>query len=138
MGLLKQLRESWRALVVILTPVVLSPLVIPGDQASSESKCAYMLIIVSIYWITESLPLPVTALLPVALCPLLGIMSSKTACKFIFAVSGLSRVISNNLSFLQSIPTWGAAILVSAMTSLATEVTSNSVICILNAQIIKW
>uniref|UniRef100_A0A8D0LC13 Solute carrier family 13 member 1 n=1 Tax=Sphenodon punctatus TaxID=8508 RepID=A0A8D0LC13_SPHPU len=41
------------------------------------SECAYTLFIVAIYWITEALPLAVSALLPAVMFPLFGIMASK-------------------------------------------------------------
>ena len=83
MGIIDRLKSSWRPAVVVMTPILLCPFII-GNTTSSEAKCAFMLLLCSTYWITEALPLPVTGLLPVALCPLLGIMSSKTACKYFF------------------------------------------------------
>lgn len=35
-------------------------------------KCAYVMLIMASFWVTEALPLAVTSLLPVALLPLLG------------------------------------------------------------------
>lgn len=42
-----------------------------------EAKCAYVIILMAVYWCTEVLPLAVTALLPAVLFPLFGIMESK-------------------------------------------------------------
>ncbi|KAL2308957.1 hypothetical protein Nmel_005134, partial [Mimus melanotis] len=42
-----------------------------------EAECAYTLFVVAIFWLTEALPLAVSALLPAFLFPLFGIMSSK-------------------------------------------------------------
>ena len=39
-------------------------------------RCAYVLLLMSVYWVFEALPLAVTSLIPVALLPLLGIMST--------------------------------------------------------------
>ena len=37
-------------------------------------KCAWVLLIVASYWVTEALPLAITSLIPVALLPILGII----------------------------------------------------------------
>lgn len=65
----------WKVLVVLLTPVVWLPL--PLCRRSSEAACGYALMIMAIYWVTEALPLAVTALLPVVLFPLLGILKGE-------------------------------------------------------------
>jgi len=41
-----------------------------------EGRCAYGLAVMAILWITESLPLAATALLPVIIFPLFGVMKS--------------------------------------------------------------
>ncbi|NWX84790.1 S13A1 protein, partial [Nothoprocta pentlandii] len=42
-----------------------------------EAECAYTLFVVAIFWLTEALPLGVSALIPAFMFPLFGIMSSK-------------------------------------------------------------
>uniref|UniRef100_A0A8C3VEH4 Solute carrier family 13 member 1 n=1 Tax=Catharus ustulatus TaxID=91951 RepID=A0A8C3VEH4_CATUS len=44
---------------------------------SLSSECAYTLFVVAIFWLTEALPLAVSALLPAFMFPLFGIMTSK-------------------------------------------------------------
>uniref|UniRef100_A0A8C7KHJ2 Solute carrier family 13 member 5 n=1 Tax=Oncorhynchus kisutch TaxID=8019 RepID=A0A8C7KHJ2_ONCKI len=46
----------------------------------SEAECAYVIILMAVYWCTETLPLAVTALLPAVLFPMFGIMQSKYVC----------------------------------------------------------
>uniref|UniRef100_A0A4W5MC01 Solute carrier family 13 member 5 n=1 Tax=Hucho hucho TaxID=62062 RepID=A0A4W5MC01_9TELE len=47
---------------------------------SREAACAYVIILMAVYWCTEALPLAVTALLPAVLFPMFGIMQSKDVC----------------------------------------------------------
>uniref|UniRef100_A0A8C8ZKZ0 Solute carrier family 13 member 1 n=1 Tax=Prolemur simus TaxID=1328070 RepID=A0A8C8ZKZ0_PROSS len=48
---------------------------LPSDSA--EAQCAYILFVIAVFWLTEALPLSVTALLPGLLFPMFGIMASK-------------------------------------------------------------
>ena len=41
-----------------------------------EVKCGYAIILMALYWCTECIPLAVTALMPVVLFPLMGIMEA--------------------------------------------------------------
>ncbi|XP_077866327.1 solute carrier family 13 member 2-like [Saccoglossus kowalevskii] len=76
-SLLRTLREFWafrRSCIVIITPILAAilPICIPG----TESKAAYVLIIMAVFWVTEALPLSATALLPLVMFPLLGVMTA--------------------------------------------------------------
>ncbi|XP_041349282.1 solute carrier family 13 member 2-like [Gigantopelta aegis] len=51
------------------------------DYGSLESRCAYGLLLMSVYWITEALPLAVTAMLPILVFPVLGVAPSKALSK---------------------------------------------------------
>lgn len=48
----------------------------PLALQSSEASCAFIVIVMGAYWVTEALPLAVTALIPVFAYPLLGIESA--------------------------------------------------------------
>lgn len=50
-----------------------------------EAECAYVLFVVAIFWLTEAVPLSVTALLPGLMFPLFGIMPSKMVSGFKFS-----------------------------------------------------
>ncbi|XP_040584589.1 solute carrier family 13 member 1 [Mesocricetus auratus] len=63
-----------RFLLVALSVLLLLPL--PLIVRSKEAECAYVLFVVAIFWITEALPLSITALLPGLMFPMFGIMPS--------------------------------------------------------------
>ncbi|CAG2176220.1 unnamed protein product, partial [Oppiella nova] len=60
-------------------PIVLIP--IPFIATSPAGKCAYVVLVMSFYWFTEAVPITVTALLPIVLFPLLGVLSSDLTAK---------------------------------------------------------
>ncbi|CAM4478162.1 solute carrier family 13 member 1 isoform X1 [Caretta caretta] len=64
-----------RFLLILFTPLLLLPL--PLIIRTKEAECAYTLFVVAIFWLTEVLPLAVSALLPALMFPLFGIMASK-------------------------------------------------------------
>nr|XP_046153723.1 solute carrier family 13 member 2 [Oncorhynchus gorbuscha] len=65
-------------LIILLTPLLLLPL--PLLIPTPEAKCGYAIILMALYWCTECMPLAVTALLPVVLFPMMGIMESGEVC----------------------------------------------------------
>ena len=68
----------WKTFVVILTPFILLPIL--TNIGTQEAKCGYVILLMAVYWVTEALPLPVTALLPVVLLPLLKVMTTDDVC----------------------------------------------------------
>ncbi|KFV96769.1 Solute carrier family 13 member 1 [Fulmarus glacialis] len=75
MKILSYLVVYRRFLLIVLTPLLLLPL--PLIIKTKEAECAYTLFVVAIFWLTEALPLAVSALLPAFMFPLFGIMESK-------------------------------------------------------------
>ncbi|XP_040036701.2 solute carrier family 13 member 2 [Gasterosteus aculeatus] len=61
-------------IIIVVTPIALLPL--PLIIPTSEARCGYAIILMALYWCTECMPLPVTALLPVVLFPMMGIMKA--------------------------------------------------------------
>ena len=53
-------------------------LILPGPEGMDANalRVAAVAILMAIWWITEAIPIPATALLPIALFPLLGVMKS--------------------------------------------------------------
>ncbi|XP_023326559.1 solute carrier family 13 member 2 [Eurytemora carolleeae] len=69
----------WRTWLVVLAPFILSPIILTsyGDPETDEAmKCAYVILLMATYWMTEALPLPITSMIPVVALPLLGLMST--------------------------------------------------------------
>uniref|UniRef100_A0A671UIA2 Solute carrier family 13 member 1 n=1 Tax=Sparus aurata TaxID=8175 RepID=A0A671UIA2_SPAAU len=71
--MLSRLSRGWwnyRSLVlIVLTPLLLLPLPL-------EAECAFVLLLMATFWVTEVIPLPMTAMLPAVLFPMFGIMKA--------------------------------------------------------------
>jgi len=66
---------------LIAGPVVALALLLIFDLDSNNpmvSRTAAVAVLMATWWMTEAIPIPATALLPVALFPLLGVMNGKT------------------------------------------------------------
>ncbi|KAE9421809.1 hypothetical protein Angca_003067, partial [Angiostrongylus cantonensis] len=73
--ILPRLFKMWKnALVLLLTPLIFSPLVFSEKK---ELRCAFCIGVMVVYWVTEVIPLPATAVIPVVLYPLTGVMTCK-------------------------------------------------------------
>uniref|UniRef100_A0A672JGV2 Solute carrier family 13 member 2 n=1 Tax=Salarias fasciatus TaxID=181472 RepID=A0A672JGV2_SALFA len=55
-------------------------LIVPLQKNLPEAKCGFAIILMALYWCTECIPLAMTALLPVVLFPMLGIMEASEVC----------------------------------------------------------
>ncbi|XP_076137617.1 solute carrier family 13 member 2-like isoform X3 [Alosa pseudoharengus] len=71
-GFLRWLWKYRNFITIFVTPLVILPLPLVID--GPEAKCGFAIILMALYWCTECIPLAVTALLPVILFPLMGIM----------------------------------------------------------------
>lgn len=74
-GWLKWLLHHRNYFIIVLTPILFLPL--PLVHPVSEARCGYAVIIMAVYWCTECVPLAVTALMPVVLFPMMGIMQAE-------------------------------------------------------------
>ena len=89
---MKNLRYTLRLLLppaLALLFVLFNPFALPAEVCKTLGVMAWMLA----WWLMESVPMPVTALLPIVLFPLLGITSMEETCKpygdkFIFLFLG--------------------------------------------------
>jgi len=72
---------------LIIAPLISLLLILFGDLEPGNPRVTYTLavaILMAIWWVTEAIPLAATALLPVALFPLLGVLDGKTASAMYF------------------------------------------------------
>ncbi|KAM9698572.1 solute carrier family 13 member 1 isoform 3-T4 [Dama dama] len=91
-----------RFLLVVFTLLILLPL--PLILRSKEAECAYILFVVAIFWLTEALPLSVTALLPGLMFPMFGIMPSKEVASAYF--KDFHLLLIGVISLATSIEKW--------------------------------
>ncbi|GFO10600.1 solute carrier family 13 member 2-like [Plakobranchus ocellatus] len=76
--LAQHLFSSWYIVLTILLPIILLPLNFCfSEKYKSQGRCAYVIILMAVFWTTEALPLSVTSLLPVVLLPALGVMRAR-------------------------------------------------------------
>lgn len=68
----------WRSLVVLLTPIALTPLLLLGEDRFT--LCVYVICLMAVWWMTEAIPLAITSLLPIILFPVLGILTMNKCC----------------------------------------------------------
>jgi sodium-dependent dicarboxylate transporter 2/3/5 len=72
---------------LIIAPLISILLIVFADLAPENPKITYTLaiaILMAIWWITEAVPLAVTALLPVVLFPVFGVLDGKTVSSMYF------------------------------------------------------
>ncbi|XP_007557815.1 solute carrier family 13 member 2-like [Poecilia formosa] len=74
LDVLKWLWYHRNYIIIVVTPLAFLPL--PLAVPTPEAKCGYVIILMTLYWCTECMPLVVTALLPVILFPTMGIMKA--------------------------------------------------------------
>lgn len=78
----KHYQKNTKLLLIILTPILAS--IIPILSKSNEANCAFILVVMSVYWITECVPIALTSIIPIFLFPLFGLMKSKTVSPIYF------------------------------------------------------
>ncbi|KAH8344368.1 hypothetical protein KR084_010257 [Drosophila pseudotakahashii] len=78
-------KYHWRGKVTVVIPIITLPLLILGfKNEMNEYKCLYIIITMALLWVSEALPIYVTALLPIVFCPLLGLMDTEDVCRMYF------------------------------------------------------
>lgn len=59
-------------MVAVSVPLVLAVGIFGHVDTGPVGRCGFVVAMMSLYWVSEVIPLPVTGLLPLALFPLLG------------------------------------------------------------------
>ncbi|XP_030373930.1 protein I'm not dead yet 2-like isoform X2 [Scaptodrosophila lebanonensis] len=78
--------HHWEGKASILIPLALAPLLIYAYRIDSAAyKCLFLVVVMAVFWITECIPLYMTALLPIVFLPFFGILDSDTTCGLYFS-----------------------------------------------------
>ena len=99
--LFKWSAKEWQFLVFLLTPIVLLPL--PIHAGTKEGYCAYVGLIMAVYWVLETLPLAVTSLIPIVLFPLFSIMDTKTVTQY-YMKDTIVLFMGGEISYCEKLP----------------------------------
>ncbi|KAH8243652.1 hypothetical protein KR032_009123, partial [Drosophila birchii] len=76
----------WRGKATVIVPLLVLPLLIYALCKDNQAyKCMSLVIVMALYWITEAIPLYITALFPVIFLPLFGILASESVCRFYYS-----------------------------------------------------
>ncbi len=78
------LSEFMTTYLMILVPLALIPVLYliepPHEETGAPKdsmKCLYLLLVMAWFWMTQALPLPITAMIPLAYLPLAGVQGTK-------------------------------------------------------------
>jgi hypothetical protein len=74
-------KELYRNVIFVFVTVVATYIIFMDEDNPRAMKCLYILIVMSISWITEFMPLPVTAMIPLVAFPLAEISDTNSTAK---------------------------------------------------------
>lgn len=94
---LKFIGVYWKAMITILAPILFLPIL--SIENTPAYRCMYVVLIMSIYWVTEAIPLPITGMLPIVLFPVFGILSSDQVCMMYMKETVVMFIASVVLAF---------------------------------------
>ncbi|KAL6448027.1 hypothetical protein ACFW04_000218 [Cataglyphis niger] len=72
------LKIYWKIIFAIFWAIFLLPFLLIYD--CSEVRCAYVVLLMGGYWVSDCFPMAVTSLIPVVMFPALGILSTADTC----------------------------------------------------------
>ncbi|XP_067673855.1 Na(+)/citrate cotransporter-like [Haliotis asinina] len=99
----KQLWALRNVLIVLLTPLVLLPLPIVVDDP--KTNCAYIILVMAVFWMTEAVPIAATSLIPIFLFPMMGMLPASTVSATY--LNDASVLCFGSLVMAVAIETWG-------------------------------
>lgn len=72
----------WRALTIVITPILFLPIMLCNDDESRVKafRCLYVVCTMTIYWVTEAIPLPITGMIPMVAFPVMDVLSTEDTC----------------------------------------------------------
>ncbi|RUS71181.1 hypothetical protein EGW08_021051 [Elysia chlorotica] len=72
-----KMRTLWLVPAFFLGAIPILTEIDESEMSQESRRCLYVLVVMALTWITESLPISATALFPMVLFPLMGIMTAK-------------------------------------------------------------
>ena len=97
-------RRAWRTRVMGLAAGLLGAalvyLMMPGDLATSAKVTAATAILMGVWWMTEAIPIPATALVPLVVFPLLNTVTADDGTQSPVTVNEVGASYGNNIIFL--------------------------------------
>lgn len=72
----------WQSIVVVLTPIIFSAIMFSNEDENlvKAYRCLYVVCVMTIYWVTEAIPLPITGMIPMVAFPLMNILDTDRVC----------------------------------------------------------
>ncbi|CAG9803915.1 unnamed protein product [Chironomus riparius] len=72
----------WRSLIVVLTPLICLPVMLTNHNADlvKPLRCLYIIMTMTVYWVSEAIPLPITGMIPIVAFPLMDILDTDRVC----------------------------------------------------------
>ncbi|CAG9803918.1 unnamed protein product [Chironomus riparius] len=72
----------WRSLTVVLAPLLFLPIMLTNEDPElvKAYRCLYIVCVMTIYWVTEAIPLPITGMIPMVAFPLMDILDTDRVC----------------------------------------------------------
>ncbi|XP_017085112.1 protein I'm not dead yet 2 [Drosophila eugracilis] len=75
----------WRGKATVILPLLTLPILVLGFKHDmKEYKCLYLIATMALLWISEALPIYVTALMPMVFLPMLGLVPPEVVCQLYF------------------------------------------------------